>query len=99
MNSDILRGKWNQLKGSARSKWGQLTNDDVDRIQGDSEKLLGILQERYGQGREWAEREMNDFLRNSNDSAVPRDSAGDFAGNPDFTGTESREKNRKRRAS
>jgi len=62
MNKDILKGKWNQLKGSVRSKWGQLTNDDVDKIQGDGEKFIGILQERYGYAREEAERELHEFL-------------------------------------
>jgi len=62
MNKDIFKGKWNQVKGSIRSKWGQLTNDDVDKIQGDGEKFLGILQERYGYARERAERELHEFL-------------------------------------
>lgn len=62
MNKDIFKGKWNQLKGSIRSKWGELTNDDVDMIQGDGEKFLGILQEKYGYAREKAERELHEFL-------------------------------------
>jgi len=62
MNKDILKGKWNQVKGSIRSKWGELTNDDLDIIQGDGEKFLGILQEKYGYGRDKAEREVNEFL-------------------------------------
>ena len=62
MNRDILKGKWNQLKGTVRSRWGKLTDDDVSRIQGDAEKFIGVLQERYGYGREQAEREMDDFL-------------------------------------
>jgi len=62
MNKDIFKGKWNQVKGSLRTKWGELTNDDVDKIQGDGEKFIGILQERYGYARERAERELNDFL-------------------------------------
>jgi uncharacterized protein YjbJ (UPF0337 family) len=63
MNKDILKGKWLQVKGDVRKWWGKLTDDDVDLIQGDTEKFIGILQERYGYGREQAEREMNDFLR------------------------------------
>jgi len=63
MNKDILKGKWLQLKGDVRSWWGRLTNDDVDQIQGDVEKFLGKLQERYGYTREQAEREVDEFLR------------------------------------
>jgi len=62
MNQDILKGKWTQLKGEVRSKWGKLTDDDVMQIQGDTEKFIGKLQERYGNTREQAEKELNDFL-------------------------------------
>jgi uncharacterized protein YjbJ (UPF0337 family) len=63
MNTDILRGKWNQLKGEVKSQWGKLTNDDLDRIEGDTDKLIGRVQERYGYAREQAVREVDDFLR------------------------------------
>jgi uncharacterized protein YjbJ (UPF0337 family) len=62
MNKDILRGKWTQVKGSIRSKWGEITNDDLDMIQGDAEKFIGVLQERYGYARDKAEREIEEFL-------------------------------------
>jgi len=62
MNRDILKGKWLQVKGDVRSWWGKVTDDDVDQIQGDAEKFIGKLQERYGYGREEAEREVDEFL-------------------------------------
>jgi uncharacterized protein YjbJ (UPF0337 family) len=62
MNKDILKGKWMQMKGTVRTKWGKLTDDDVNQIQGDAEKFIGKLQERYGYGREQAEKELNDFM-------------------------------------
>jgi uncharacterized protein YjbJ (UPF0337 family) len=62
MNRDILKGKWLQVKGDVRSWWGKVTDDDVDQIQGDAEKFIGKLQERYGYGREEAERELDEFL-------------------------------------
>ena len=62
MNTDILKGKWSQLKGDVRSKWGKLTDDDMVEIQGNAEKLIGRLLERYGHTHEQAERELNDFL-------------------------------------
>jgi uncharacterized protein YjbJ (UPF0337 family) len=62
MNADVLKGRWTQLKGDIRSKWGKLTDDDVTQIQGDTEKMIGKLQERYGLKREQAERDLNDFL-------------------------------------
>ena len=63
MNQEILKGKWLQVKGDVQSWWGRMTEDDVDQIQGDTERFVGKLQERYGYGREQAERELNDFLR------------------------------------
>lgn len=63
MNIDILKGKWQQLKGEARQQWGKLTDDDLDQVQGDSEKMIGKLQERYGYARDEAEREVDSFLR------------------------------------
>jgi uncharacterized protein YjbJ (UPF0337 family) len=62
MNADVLKGKWMQLKGEARRQWGKLTDDDLDQIEGNTEKMVGKLQERYGYARDEAEREVNDFL-------------------------------------
>ena len=62
INSDVLKGKWQQLKGEARIQWGRLTDDDLDQIQGNLEKLAGKLQERYGYAREDAQREVDDFV-------------------------------------
>ena len=52
MNKDILKGKWNQLKGSIKEKWGQLTDDELDQINGDYDQLVGTIQERYGKEKE-----------------------------------------------
>lgn len=64
MNADVLKGKWQQLKGEARVQWGKLTDDDLDQIEGNSEKMVGKLQERYGWAKEDAQREFDAFLRN-----------------------------------
>jgi uncharacterized protein YjbJ (UPF0337 family) len=67
MNEDVLKGKWRQLKGELKSQWGKLTDDDVDRVEGDAEKLIGRVQERYGYQREQAKREVDDFFRRQGD--------------------------------
>jgi uncharacterized protein YjbJ (UPF0337 family) len=72
MNRDVLKGKWNQVKGEVRKKWGDLTDDDLDRIQGDAEKFIGVLQERYGWRREQAEREMDEFLKGTQPGTGPQ---------------------------
>lgn len=61
MNSDILKGKWKQLRGSAKQAWGKLTDDDLDQIEGNKDKLIGKLQEKYGYSREQAEKEVTNF--------------------------------------
>jgi uncharacterized protein YjbJ (UPF0337 family) len=65
MNDDIFKGKWKQLRGQIQQKWGDLTNDDLDRMQGTQTEFEGLLQERYGYTKERAKQEVNDFLRAS----------------------------------
>jgi uncharacterized protein YjbJ (UPF0337 family) len=62
MNTDILQGKWHQLKGSVKAQWGKLTDDELDRIDGDAETLIGLVQERYGYEKQRAQREVDSFL-------------------------------------
>ncbi|MDH1008266.1 CsbD family protein [Pseudomonas nicosulfuronedens] len=63
MNNDIIKGKWKQLSGSLKEKWGKLTDDDLQAADGHAEYLVGKLQERYGWTREKAEDEVRDFSR------------------------------------
>jgi uncharacterized protein YjbJ (UPF0337 family) len=63
MNRDILKGQWTQLKGKMREQWGKLTDDDVDRMQGNAEMAIGKLQERYGWSKEQAERDFDAWLQ------------------------------------
>jgi uncharacterized protein YjbJ (UPF0337 family) len=55
MNEDILKGKWQEIKGRIKEKWGKLTNNDLREIEGKGEKLLGLLQKKYGYIRDKAE--------------------------------------------
>ena len=61
MNKDIVQGKWKQFKGDIQAKWGDLTDDDLDQIDGNREKFLGKIQENYGVTRDAAEKELADF--------------------------------------
>lgn len=63
MNKDTFKGKWEQLKGNVQKKWGKLTDDDVDKIKGDSKVLVGKLQEKYGMTKEEAEKEVKEFKK------------------------------------
>jgi uncharacterized protein YjbJ (UPF0337 family) len=48
MNDDVFKGKWMQLKGQIKEKWGDLTDDDFDTAAGQRDQLVGRIQERYG---------------------------------------------------
>ncbi|WP_205341373.1 CsbD family protein [Denitrificimonas caeni] len=63
MNKDIFEGKWTQLKGQVKTRWGKLTDDDLDVVEGHSMYLSGKLQERYGLTKEKAEEEIAEFHR------------------------------------
>jgi uncharacterized protein YjbJ (UPF0337 family) len=61
MNKDILEGKWTEMKGKVKEQWGKLTDDDLNQAEGRAERLIGLLQQRYGYARDEAEREYNRF--------------------------------------
>jgi uncharacterized protein YjbJ (UPF0337 family) len=63
MNKDIVTGKWKQVKGKVREWWGDVTDDDITRINGKYETFVGVLQERYGYSRDQAEEEIDRFMR------------------------------------
>jgi len=62
MNTDIASGKWKQLKGAVKQKWGDLTDDEIDQVDGNADRFAGLMQERYGLARDQAEKEF-DTLR------------------------------------
>jgi uncharacterized protein YjbJ (UPF0337 family) len=61
MNSDRLQGQWKQLKGKVKTKWGKLTDDDLDVIDGQTDLLIGKIQERYGIQKEAAQRQVEEW--------------------------------------
>jgi uncharacterized protein YjbJ (UPF0337 family) len=63
MNWDKLAGEWKQAKGKIRSKWGKLTDNDLETIAGKKDVLIGRLQERYGWKKDQAERDVDDYLK------------------------------------
>ena len=63
MNADVLAGKWKQVQGEVKKQWGKLTDDDLAIVDGQKDKLVGMVQERYGYAREKAEHEVDEFLQ------------------------------------
>ncbi|HEX7395343.1 MAG TPA: CsbD family protein [Anaerolineaceae bacterium] len=63
MNKDILEGKWKQMRGNAKTWWGKLTDDDLDRAAGKYDVLAGLLQEKYGYTRQRADEEIDKHIK------------------------------------
>ena len=74
MNWDRVQGQWKQLKGKIRTKWGKLTDDDLDIIAGQKDQLIGKIQERYGLKKEEALRQVEEW-----NSTLGKESAGETA--------------------
>ncbi|WP_182059323.1 CsbD family protein [Pantoea sp. ME81] len=61
MNEDRISGNWKQFKGKVKEQWGKLTDDDMDVAEGKRDQLVGRILERYGYGKEQAEKELKDW--------------------------------------
>ena len=62
INQDVFDGKWKQLRGTIKKQWGDLTDDDLKKVQGRYDQFLGLLQDKYGYSRQTAENEINTRL-------------------------------------
>lgn len=68
MNWDQIEGKWKQFSGSARQRWGKLTDNDWETMAGKKDVLAGLIQERYGVAKEEAEKQVDEWLRTQKES-------------------------------
>ncbi|HMQ10496.1 MAG TPA: CsbD family protein [Oligoflexia bacterium] len=66
MNKDIIKGNWKQIKGMVREKWGEISHDDIDRMEGNYDQIVGKIQETYGKSKEEAENEFNSWINQQN---------------------------------
>jgi len=62
MNWDRIEGQWKQFSGNVQAQWGKLTDDDMDVIEGNRDKLAGRIQERYGVEKDEADRQIDEWL-------------------------------------
>lgn len=72
MNATTLKGQLKQLTGKAKKEWAKLTNDDWLSIEGDFDRLSGLIQERYGVAKEAAEGQIREFMARIEQAAKPR---------------------------
>jgi uncharacterized protein YjbJ (UPF0337 family) len=59
MNQDVFEGKWKEMRGQIKEWWGKLTDDDLERVGGKADQMIGLLQQKYGYTKEHAEKEFN----------------------------------------
>ena len=62
MNWKEIEGRWHQITGQAKSKWGKLTDDDLTVVAGKRDQLIGKLQERYGVLKDDAEKQVDEWI-------------------------------------
>jgi len=76
MNQDVFAGQWKQMRGELKSWWGKLVDDDFDRIGGQKDKLIGVVQEKYGYAREKAQQEVERRFKEYGDKMSGSDNSG-----------------------
>jgi len=64
MNWDQVEGKWKQVKGSFKERWGKFTDDDLDRLAGKRDQIVGKIQEKYGISKEQASKDLDAWRQN-----------------------------------
>ena len=69
MNKDIFEGNWEEFKGKVQQKWGKLTNDHLDEINGSRQRLSGAIQKAYGVAVDDADKQMKDWEESLNRAA------------------------------
>jgi len=64
MNWDRVEGAWKEFRGKVKQNWGELTDDELDKINGKREELEGQIQRRYGYAKDRARSEVDQWLKN-----------------------------------
>ena len=72
MNWDRIEGNWKQVTGRAKAQWGKLTDDELDVVAGKRDQLSGIIQERYGVAKDEAEKQMDKWQKEANETWFTR---------------------------
>jgi uncharacterized protein YjbJ (UPF0337 family) len=70
MNEDRMKGNWKQFKGKIKEKWGDLTDDELDKLEGKRDILVGKIQERYGISKDQAATELDQMEKEYEQTSV-----------------------------
>ncbi len=63
MNKDIFEGKFKEISGEIKKKWGELTDDEIRKSKGNAESLAGIIQHKFGLEKDEVTRNVSEFMR------------------------------------
>jgi uncharacterized protein YjbJ (UPF0337 family) len=63
MDTSVLTNKWNQVRNDVKHRWDKLTEEDVERVKGDIDELVSLVEQKYGYTRKAAESEVKRFLK------------------------------------
>lgn len=83
VNKDTFMGKWNEIKGEIRKKWGQVTDDDFEKAKGDLTAIGGIIQQRYGVAKEEVRSKLDEITNRFKDNIANRETDLDSDVNSD----------------
>jgi len=75
MNWSTVQGNWNEAKGKVKTQWGRLTDDDLTRVEGHKDRLIGVIQQKYGIAKDKAEQQLDEFM-SANESFVSKAKEG-----------------------
>ena len=59
MDWNRVEGNWKQVKSKVKEKWGDLTDDDLNKTAGKRDQLEGKIQERYGIAKDQAQKDVD----------------------------------------
>lgn len=60
-----VSGSWRELIGGIKQRWGELTDDDLTRVEGDLDQLVGLIQRKSGETRAEIEEYIEHLLEGS----------------------------------
>ena len=62
MNTEILKGKWTEAKGSLQTMWGKLTSDELEETKGNIKAIAGLVQQKYGHAKDDIQAKLDQLL-------------------------------------
>ena len=72
MSEDVLKGKWQEIKGEIQNVWGKLTNDELESVKGNLTSIAGLIHQRYGEAKDAVSEKLHGIMRKAGEEAVDK---------------------------